>query len=526
MPTIINQDTIWKSDGTLILRDDYQIAPGATLTIESGAKIEGNGHHIQVFGTLLSPKSVNSNSSFNDVKFIFGNNVSNPGHIDISGANFNGGHFLPATGNGGYGSFSVTDSIFHSVDGFYIWYPTSDSNFTRNIFVKSEGLSIGVSSNVRMNIEDNSFYQVEPPAGGMASVMVWANYGSIDNISVARNNFWDANEYHLELAEGYSSSKLHSLSNYFSGVSIIDSEKAVLDNQDSLNRAANIDLIDQKSEPNAIAPKFTASFSTTIGDIKSVGMTPDGQFLIIKSNGICSTFSPDALLNFNDTFSIASDLTKIINPIPVFTTFVDGSAQFSLPDLFSGPPSLNLKYQLIDSRLNAVVTGSSENDFIKLASTNSVGKAVDGGGGDDVIDGGVGSTFISGGGGSNTFFLDGRASGKSWSTITDFSIGVDNATIWGWKQGVSKIVLIDEFGGADGYKGLTLHFDNLLPSDASINDRNSNWNSITFSGKSLSDFGITTLDELNAQIVNGGGIHFQVGSVTDQYGDHGYLFLN
>jgi serralysin len=100
-----------------------------------------------------------------------------------------------------------------------------------------------------------------------------------------------------------------------------------------------------------------------------------------------------------------------------------------LPDRFTGPAELGLKYQLIDNTLNAVVTGSRDNDFIKMLNGASYGKAVNGGLGNDVIDGGVGSTFISGGGGSNIFFLDGRASGVSWSTITDFSVGIDKATV-------------------------------------------------------------------------------------------------
>jgi serralysin len=85
-----------------------------------------------------------------------------------------------------------------------------------------------------------------------------------------------------------------------------------------------------------------------------------------------------------------------------------------LPEVFSGPSSLNLDYQLIENGYNAVVIGGATNDFIKVASSDSLGKAVDGGAGDDVIDGGVGSTFISGGTGSDTIFLDGRAPGVSW----------------------------------------------------------------------------------------------------------------
>jgi hypothetical protein len=180
-----------------------------------------------------------------------------------------------------------------------------------------------------------------------------------------------------------------------------------------------------------------------------------------------------------------------------------------------------------------VVVGSSDNDFIKLASTNSQGKAVSGGGGNDVIDGGVGSTFISGGGApgntdSSTYFVDGRAPGTSWSTITDFKLDVDKATIWGFVKGVSSVdASFANFNsdGATGYQGLTLHFKNLLPS-GQTSGTNDNLNSITFSGKTLADFGASSLAELNTQINNQTNPNFLVGATQDTFGTHGYLFIN
>lgn len=235
-------------------------------------------------------------------------------------------------------------------------------------------------------------------------------------------------------------------------------------------------------------------------------------------------------MSFNGTAVSTTELTQTMTPIPVFKSS-GGVGGFTLPELYTGPASLGLKYQLIETADNAVVIGSTDNDFIKVASANSIGKAVNGGGGNDVIDGGVGSTFVTGGGttaNSSTYFLDGRAPGTSWSTITDFKLDIDKATIWGFVRGVSSVdASFANFNsdGAPGFQGLTLHFKNLLPSGRT-SGTNDSLNSITFSSKTLADFGASSLAELNTQINNQTNPNFLVGATQDSLGTHGYLFIN
>lgn len=270
---------------------------------------------------------------------------------------------------------------------------------------------------------------------------------------------------------------------------------------------------------------LAATYTAPVLAIDSIGLSPDGQFLLIKVDGVTQSVPIGSSLSFNGSTVTTSDLTSSIAVQPVFRSS-GGSSGYALPEVFTGPASLNLHYQLIETADNAVVIGGATNDFIKVASTNSIGKAVDAGAGDDVIDGGVGSAFVTGGSGSDTIFLDGRAPGVSWSTVTDFMFGQDKATIWGWKQGVSNVAFLDEQGGASGYQGLTLHFENLLPDGAAPGQTNSNFNSITLSGLTLADFGATSLVELNAQISAGTNSHFIVGQTVDAFGEHGYLFLS
>jgi Ca2+-binding RTX toxin-like protein len=276
------------------------------------------------------------------------------------------------------------------------------------------------------------------------------------------------------------------------------------------------------------ATRVAATYTTPASSIDAVGLSEDGQTVLIKVAGVTQSFSIGASLEFVNELVSTTTLTSTRTLLPVFQSS-GGTNGYALPEVFTGPDSLNLDYQLIETADNAVVIGGVTNDFIKVASTQSLGKAVDGGGGDDVIDGGVGSAFITGGAGSDTIFLDGRASGISWSTITDFEVGVDKATIWGWKPGVSQVAMVAEsgdFAGAEGFKGLTLHFENLLPSGSSDSSRNSDWNSITFTGKSLRDFGANSADELMTQIATGTNPYFTTSQTPpDEFGVHGYLHI-
>ena len=267
----------------------------------------------------------------------------------------------------------------------------------------------------------------------------------------------------------------------------------------------------------------TAEIASNFSDVTGVAYASDGLGVVVTS-----AQGRDSLINvervrFLDAQYTPAELLSLLPISPEFSISSAGISSGVSPTLFTGPSSLNLHYQFIDTTPGVIIAGSALNDFIALQGGGN--KAVNGGLGDDVIDGGTGSTFVSGGGGTNTFFLDGRAPGVSWSTVTDFQLGQDKATIWGWKDGVSRVKEVEVNGGVEGYKGLTLHFENLLPDGSASSARNSSLNSITFSNKSLSDFGAESVAELNEQIATGSSSHFIVGQTTDVYGDHGYLYI-
>jgi hypothetical protein len=217
-------------------------------------------------------------------------------------------------------------------------------------------------------------------------------------------------------------------------------------------------------------------------------------------------------------------------PTIEFAASQNGRQTSAKPVFYTGEASLNLHYQLIDLSANMEVGGSRLNDFIALQGEGN--KSVSGGLGDDVMDGGKGAAVLSGGLGRDNFFLDGRTLGSAQTTVTDFQVGQDRVTVWGWQSGLSRAMAYETVDTNLGVTDLTLYFDNLLSNqdaeDISEDTYEGNQLAMTLRGVSLSDFGVsgvTGVRELNAQIASGSQAHFQTGTTVDVYGEHGYLFL-
>ena len=291
---------------------------------------------------------------------------------------------------------------------------------------------------------------------------------------------------------------------------------------------------------------FVAStYSVSISSIQSIGLSPDGQNLLVRVDDVTQSVPLGSSINFNGNTVTTTELTNTITPVQAFTDNANNG--YKLPTVYSGPVGF-LQYQLFDNSDGAVITAPvGTNDFIYLSSTNTAAnKATNGNGGQDVIAGGVGSSFIAGGTNHNsTFFLDGRASGVSWSTITDFNIGTDNLTIFGWNPSNSSLNTSNPvINGAVGYTGLTLYMNNLAPDGSAANYVNSALNQITLANHTLAEFGYnsvaalnTALQTLSTEAINNSGAdiiashtasngHFTVGQTTDNVGTGIHWYLN
>jgi len=213
---------------------------------------------------------------------------------------------------------------------------------------------------------------------------------------------------------------------------------------------------------------------TALFGVASSGATiaRDGNDLIITTAGATDRLRNVELLTFADRSIAAADALSVLAPTVTPSTptapppaAIDPSRRILMMangvgrelemTPYVGPVSWlqNLFITDLDGADEAM-HGSPLADFIHSRDGND---AIDGDAGDDVLDGGTESNFLTGGAGNDTFFLDGRGGGVTWSTVTDLAKG-EWITAWGWRQGVSKLTW-EEMAGAEGYKGATARID-------------------------------------------------------------------
>jgi uncharacterized delta-60 repeat protein len=200
----------------------------------------------------------------------------------------------------------------------------------------------------------------------------------------------------------------------------------------------------------------------------------DGKILVAENNN-------------NDFILVRYNSDGTLDTSPLMTCMIHNGVNID-PDRYSGPAKAagedTIHFQFIGDITGELLVGTAYNDFTNVGAGDD---AVNAGAGNDVIDGGLGSNFLTGGAGTDIFFSDGRGGGITWSTITDWQTG-EQLSVWGWKPGVSKILLWQQ-DGAEGYKGLTMHAD--LNGDGVIDT------SVTFTGIASQSQLPTPLDQFD-----------------------------
>src|SRR5262249_12029159 len=243
-----------------ILTAKVQVAPGATLAIDPGVEVQGNGLGLEIYGALDASGTPDAPVVFQDTNIRPGANTpSQPFTITISNASISGGS-LYAPNGAVYGNLVLTDSVVENVGMIYLWYPVADCVIERNIL---SGVSLSIGQNgpsvyVRNNVLQNS------------TIENWASYAG--NTVVQLNTFADVGSVVVSLPSGYTSAAMNAQYNYWGTTDPNVIQSMIFDRNDDLGCAGVIPFEPFLSEPdpNTPTPPTTTTSSTTTTTIWSV----------------------------------------------------------------------------------------------------------------------------------------------------------------------------------------------------------------------------------------------------------------
>lgn len=442
---IIRKDTIWKSGQVINIADTVQIAPGATLTIEAGVTVRGG--NLQVYGTLDVRGAQGRPIKFDNLELTFGSNYSAPGRVDMKFTTWEGGAFLPATGNASYGSFSVSDSVFQNTQGFYIWYPTGPSGFSRSLFQDTSVVSIGTDADGPVVLSGNAFVNLSgtPYDGYGSAIEIWASYGA--PVQVEYNTFSVPDGgIAIELPKGYTSAEAVANNNYWGTTNQSVIRSLILDARDDLERASNIPTGAPLSAPHPSAPVIPLMIRGSSG-----GDSLGGG----RQNDTLRGFAGDDRLNGeagNDWLDGGTGIDQLRGGAGDDTYVIDNIGDRVFEGKGQGVDAVRskLSFQLSGNVENLVLTGSAAIDGTGNALNNTLtGNAwanlLTGGAGNDVLNGGRGRDSIVGGKGADQLSggLDAVRDVFIFKAVSDSTPGAGRDRILDFRAGVDDIDLHD-----------------------------------------------------------------------------------
>jgi hypothetical protein len=257
---ISSSTTLTASASPYVLSQNVQIAHGATLTVEPGVQIVGNGKNIEVWGEFVAIGTATSRILLKNTNIVprgdYVGSAPVPFLIQIEFSEMRGGSLYAPTGIGVYGSLLLRDSKLYNVGSYrYLWYPVADCYIERNVFQGSGGISVGVDSrtlNRRVLIRNNTFLGwTTTPVENWAS---YKNSAGDETTIVEYNSFLDVGRVAVELPPGYSDASMSAIHNYWGTTDEGLIQSMIYDRTRDLNSAAVIPYTPFLTQPDPNSP--------------------------------------------------------------------------------------------------------------------------------------------------------------------------------------------------------------------------------------------------------------------------------
>jgi hypothetical protein len=268
---VLAEDATWTAAaGPYYVSSTVQIPAGVTLTLEPGTEVVAQGvtdmfkMHGRVIaeGSVERPVDLDGGGRAN----FFTSSGAAAAVLHLSHVTVHDGLALWAST--GRAQIAIEDSVLRNLSRYsYIYYPTSDSWFDRNLIDNAAGFSVGTDRDAQVFFRDNRF-RGQSRSGSWVSQ--WAAYGG--PTVVTGNAFEVAGSPTLELADGYGNSKMTATGNFWStdDPAVIDS--MIADSADSITRAGRIDHQPILDAPSASTPRTAPLQPTQV----TAARTPEG----------------------------------------------------------------------------------------------------------------------------------------------------------------------------------------------------------------------------------------------------------
>lgn len=246
----VSVDTTWTlGNSPYVLTKKIQLGANATLSIDQGVVIYGDGNALEVYGTLDAIGTSAAKISLNGVAVIAFGSAAKPSLINLSFANINGGSlYTPVNGGSSYGSINLRDSSVSDVSYMYLWYPQADCYIERNIFLRSGGLSLGTNG-PDIHIYNNVFKDQTTSS----AVEVWATYDP-GAVLLTNNSFLTTNKIAVMLPSGYNSASLYAANNYWGTTDSAVIDQMIYDQNDDGGSGAVIPYAPFLTAPHPNTP--------------------------------------------------------------------------------------------------------------------------------------------------------------------------------------------------------------------------------------------------------------------------------
>lgn len=245
---IIRDSTVWKeSNSPYYLTSRIQIAATATLTIEPGVKVFGNGNPLEAWGNLSVVGTKEKPILLSKVNLTDNSTPQTPAKDTFAFVEFVDGAFFEPAQNA---SLDVRDCVFRN-DWYMALYglpETASHRFERNVF---NGCG-NIESESPVTLTNNVFSS----GGNYCSPSIRVN----DALIASNNSLLSGSDVEQRISVTIGAKSADLRNNYWGGLSDAEIPDLIFDNNDDLNVAGIADYLPTLTGPHADTPSPDATY--------------------------------------------------------------------------------------------------------------------------------------------------------------------------------------------------------------------------------------------------------------------------